>query len=497
MAIDTLEAAVAEVTALKRELDHRRHDVDKRDAYYRGKHKLAYASPRWQEYHADRYRNFSDNWCGVVADSPSERLRVNGIRLDSSSELSAAERELWDAFERNDFDAQSSQGFLSSIVASRSFVIVWDDGSGDGEPEISWETAAEVIVGYDRERRRKRRSALKCWTDGDIELATLYTPDYVWKFSRPIARQGLSGSGLTVVHDWNPLDRSWSPREVPGEPWPLPNPLGEVPVVEYPNRPILHGEPISDIAGVMAMQDAINLLWAYAFNAADFASFPQRVVMGAEPPKIPILDSNGQKVGEQAVDLKKLAQDRLLWLTSPNAKVGEWSPAELTAYTDIVEVGVGHVAAQTRTPQHYLIGKMANLSAEALKAAETGLVKKVEESQLFSNAPIRETARLMALVRGDAKLADLASRARVVWRDAESRSEAQLVDALAKLKDIGFPFAWIATRYGLSPSEVAEVLAMRADDTEQLLAGDVSAMFAPKPTDPVADPMMSPAGGVA
>lgn len=35
-----------------------------------------------------------------------------------------------------------------------------------------------------------------------------------------------------------------------------------------------------------------------------------------------------------------------------------------------------------------------------------------------------------------------------------------------KLKDIGFPFEWLALRYGLTPTEVANVVAMREREAE-------------------------------
>lgn len=456
MPITTASEAVAAVQRLHRVLTSRAGEAARLDDYYRGKHRLAFASDKWREFHADRYRDFADNWCGVVANSPAERLRVTGFRLDDSAAMTEVERGLWGHWQRNDLDGQSSQGFLGSIVTGRSAVVVWDDGANDGVPEVSWESATQVVVDYDESHRRRRRAALKVWRDGDHEHATLYTAEALWKFTRR------EWSGLIVGSD-----RSWEPRDGEDDVWPLPNPLGVVPVVEFANRPMLGGEPISDIAGTTAMQDAVNLLWAYLFNAADFASFPQRVVMGQEPPKVPILDANGQKVGEVPVDLKKLAQDRLLWLTGQNTSIGSWPAANLQAYTDIVEVAVGHIAAQTRTPQHYLIGKMANLSAEALKAAETGLVKKVEESQLFFGPAVREVFRLMALVAGDDAAAGAAAAGRVQWRDPESRSEAQLVDALLKLQTIGFPFEWLAERYGLAADELARIVAMRETDRVQ------------------------------
>jgi hypothetical protein len=54
----------------------------------------------------------------------------------------------------------------------------------------------------------------------------------------------------------------------------------------------------------------------------------------------------------------------------------------------------------------------------------------------------------------------------VLWADAESRSHAQMADALLKLKQLGFPFEWLALRYGLTPTEVADVMALRAAELE-------------------------------
>ena len=44
---------------------------------------------------------------------------------------------------------------------------------------------------------------------------------------------------------------------------------------------------------------------------------------------------------------------------------------------------IQHVAAQTRTPPHYLLGAMGSFpSGESLKATETGLVAKVRRKML-------------------------------------------------------------------------------------------------------------------
>ena len=492
------DEALAQVKYLYGKLSQRRGKVELVESYYRGIQRLRFASDKWAEYNADRYRDFADNWCAPVANSSSERLRIDGFRLDKDPKVSDTEQALWRDWQANDMEAQSSQGFLHSLIARRSYVLVW--GSDEDEPVATWERADQVIVDYDDERPGKRVAALKTWCDDDREYATLYTDDQVWKWERSRSYIGQTGpeqllprmagyefferdsneprgSGLLVpVTD----SEGWRPREVRGEANLMENPLGVVPVVEFPNRPMLGAEPLSDIGGTIAMQDAVNLLWAYLFAAADFASMPARVVLGQEPPKLPILNEQGEKVGEKTVDLKKLAEDRILWLTGANAKIGQWDAAKLDVFTQIIETAVTHIAAQTRTPPHYLIlGKgMVNVNAEGMKAAEAGLVAKVNEQQLFFSPSAREVFRLFALVRDNKAVAEQARFGQVVWKDAENRSEAQLVDALQKLAALGFPFQWVAERYGLSQPEVLRLLEMREAEQAASPSGKLAGMLA-------------------
>ena len=451
----TPEQAALKVKVLYKQLAERRPEVVRLNDYYAGKQPLAYASDQWRSFHQDRYRGFADNWCGVVANSPSERLRVDGFRVgDAADPVTEAERELWRWWRLNEMDGQSSQGFLQSIIARRSAVLVW--GNRNDEPVVTWEHPEQVFIEYDPADPRVRRFGLKAWVEDDRENATLYTPDEVWKFSRP-------SSALTLSAD----AKNWQPREVVGESWPLVNPFGLLPLVEFPNRPMLGRGPMSDIDGTVAMQNAINLLWAYLFTAADHASMPARVVMGQEPPKIPILDDSGNKVGEKPVDLAALAQGRLLWLTGQNTKIGQWDSAKLDVFTEVINRAVRHTAAQTRTPVHYIVGELNNVNGETLIAGETGLVKKVEESQLFFGPAVREVFRLISLVRGDSGLAEACRLGDVMWKDAETRSQSQLADALLKWRDVGFPFQWLARKAGLSQTQIEDVLAMReaeADD---------------------------------
>ncbi|MFK4797796.1 phage portal protein [Streptomyces sp. MPA0124] len=457
----TLEQALSLVQLLEAELIQRSPAIIRHNDYYRGKHPLHFASDEFAKFHGDRYRDFSDNWTQVVADSPVERMTVTGFLASGETD---ADRELWKVWQVNGLDADSQLGFLGSVANARSFVLVWGDPDDPDMPVVTFEDASQCVIAYEPGSRRKRRAALKRFQDGDMDCATLFLPDEVWKFSRPrLIQDNAQSPQMTDVDE--ELKR-WKPREIPSEPNPQPNPMGVVPMVELPNKPVLVGDPISDIGGVIAMQDAINLLWAQLFTAADYASFPQRVILGVDRPMIPKLNDKGEVVGKQPVDLEKFAVDRVMMFNGKDARIAEWQAANLTMYTNLIEVQVGHLAAQTRTPQHYLVGKMANLAEGALLAAETGLVKRTEEKQTWSGQGLREMARLIALARGEYAKAEAMRAGRVLWKDAESRSHAQLADALLKLKQLGFPFKWLALRYGLTPTEVADIMVMRMEELE-------------------------------
>jgi hypothetical protein len=323
---------------------------------------------------------------------------------------------------------------------------------------------------------------LKTWVDEDKEYATLYTPDELWKFERP--RQSAVNerdSQSKQAQTGYASEGGWQARIIQGDAtWPLRNPLGVVPVVEFANRPTLKGDPVSEIQGVMPMQDAINLLWAYLFLAADYASMDARVILGTEPPKIPILDKEtGAVIGTRPVDMKDLRERRLVTLSGSDAKIDSWKAAQLDIFTDTIEIAVGHIAAQTRTPPTYLVSNkgISNVNGDGLKAAEIGLNKKAGEFITFTDPSLRELSRLVALVLDDQKLAQATRLSKWVWANPEIRSEAQMADALLKNKQTGYPLEYILELDGKSPSEISRIMDMiKAEQSAALDFGVESAL---------------------
>lgn len=455
-------------------LNNRRPSIDKYEQYQRGEQPLSFATAEWKKQNAERYSGFSDNWCGPVVAAEAERIRYTGMKMADAAQAKL----LHEHWLRNELDMQSSQGFVTTLTATRSFAIVWGDRKTDA-PIVTWEHPSNVEIEYDWENPLIRKAALKTWVDETKEYATLYTPDQIWKFERNRMKMAQEQeSQAQQSRTGTAADGGWTMRYVPGDAtWPLANPLGVVPVVEVPNRPTLKGDPVSEIQGVIPMQDAINLLWAYMLLAADYASMEARVVLGSAPPMIPQLDGNGKKIGEKPLDLQILREKRITYLSDPNAKIDSWKAAQLDVFTNAIDVAVGHIASQTRTPPTYLVSKtgMSNVNGEGLKASEIGLNKKVLEFQSFAGPALREVNRLIALVIGDEALASAVQLGKVTWMNPEIRSEAQLADMLVKKKSIGYPLEYLMELDGIEPLEIDRIIEMKKAEDEVLLGGGVQA----------------------
>lgn len=442
----TPDEAVAAVERLSSQLDSRRPDIEAHLGYYRGDTgKLTFASEKFAEFFTQRYKNFSDNWCMPVAQAPAERITFLGVRPFGADR---ADENVQRAWVSNDADAGFSESALVTEITGRSFSLVHPASSPDEDPRLTWEHPSKAIVethpvtGVDR-------LGMVTWRDGDDDFATLYTPDEVWRLVKRAVASDEDDERLI----------GWAVRsDIPET-----NPLGEVPLTELPTGGLLDDKPISGIAGVEAMQDAINLVWAYQLNALDLASLPGRVVLNSDVPEIPVLDKDGQDTGaRRPVDLEKLIHEKILWIPGDNASIAEWTAANLEVFSGVIERAVEHVAAQTRTPPHYLVAKMVNTAAEALNVAEAGLVSKTRERITYMSRGMRKTARLIAKAQGapDARIKAL-SAGKLLFADVQYRSEAQKADAMVKYRTIGFPFEWIAEQFGLEPDEVARVVAMR------------------------------------
>ena len=165
-----------------------------------------------------------------------------------------------------------------------------------------------------------------------------------------------------------------------------------------------------------------------------------------------------------------MAVNKILIAEENGAKCGQFAAADLTGYLKGKEADVHDIAAITSTPPHYLLGSMVNLSAEALKAAEAGLIHKIYQRRRFLEEGLERTMRLAGSPR----------RRRA--SSAEPRStEGELVDALVKMSTLGVPRGVLWRRWGATPQEIERWRQLNEDALDRAMSGDLAAEYGPKP----------------
>lgn len=441
---------------LGKQLDDRKKELQRYDDYYEGKHPLAFATIKFETAFGDLFKGFSDNWCELVVDAVAERLKVEGFRTNDK----AGNRKAWGYWQANNLDSDSLLAFNTALVQSEAYTLIWADPDTEA-PVITVESPTQVAVAMEAGSRRKRTAAVKRWVDDDgYQLATVYLPDEVYKYR---SRRPVTGFGGQYYAGEPQL---WVDRPARGsEPWPLPNPLGLVPVVPLVNRPRLLKCGVSEIKRVMPLQDAVNKMVEDMLVASEFGAAPQRWATGLEVPVDPIT--------KKPLDVFEHMINRLWTNKKAEGKFGQFDQTDLTIFVKAIEMLVQHIASQTRTPPHYFALSGQFPSGESIKSAETGLVAKVGQKMVHFGESLEETIRISFLVDGDTKRASF-SGMETIWGDPESRSEAEHVDAVLKKKALGVPDEQLWEDVGYSPQQIEAFKQMRADAPRPVLPMPVS-----------------------
>jgi hypothetical protein len=435
---------------LDKQLDEQRRRFRFFDDYYTGHHPLPKAPEKAKEAYRRWLKMSRSNWCELIVNARVERLAVQGIRYGQDQ---AADEEAWRHWQANRMDRGSKQVHLEAVVGGESYVMVAPTGTP--VPLILPEHPTQMTVATSAAAGGQREAAWKKWEDESGYLfATLYLPDEIRKYrSTRLAKDIKNGSKI-----------EWENRTVEGEDWPAENPLGVVPVVPFRHRDRMLTGGLSVLDSVVDIQDRINDTTFYRKMAEFHSGYRQRAASGlaleTDPetglPKLPF---------DPGVDR--------VWVSeNPETEWHEFAQTDLSGYLEGVEADVKAMAAITSTPPHYLLGEMVNLAAEALKAAEAGLVSVVRDQMIDLGESWEEVHSLAFLAAGNREKAEVVD-AEVIWRNPEFRTEGQLVDALTKMATLGVPQEVLWERWGASPQEIARWKAMQAMDG---LLSDVQAL---------------------
>jgi hypothetical protein len=418
--------------------------------YYDAEQPLTFSTSDFIAAYGSQFGEFRDNWMTVVVEAMEERLDIQRIRFRSEDgeideELTAR---IWSILLQNELEELQMDTYNGALVESRSYLLVWP--TDDGGARVDYQPAQNMLVSYHPDDDRVIDRAIKRWitADGGQRL-TLYTRDFLYKYKIPPT--GNQDPDDVVPRDtgWQPLDTSES-----GDPaWPLPNPFGEVPIVEFSNR----GHR-SELRDVIPLQDALNKTLTDMMVAQEYQS--QKIIY--------IVTSNEEPDGGW------IAAPGTVWHIQPEVTFdGEVLPVEVGAidagnpdgFIAATETFLQHIAAISRTPSHYFYlsskqgGRGDAPSGEALRVAETGLLKKIQALQRLWGLRWIRVARLIAMTQNNFN-EETTALGETIWTHPMAHFMSILIEeASDMIERLGLApqFAW--RHIGLTEEEIEEALA--------------------------------------
>jgi hypothetical protein len=441
------------------------------NAYYEGVQPLSYMHPKLLETLGARLRAVIVNWPRLAADSVEERLDVEGFRLPAKEGAAPeeADGETWRVWQANDLDEWSQQAHVDAMVMRRSFAVVGSNADDENTPLVTVESPLQMYAEIDP-RTRKPRAALKRWTERYLETntsvlrdaaqysdhATLYLPD------------------RTI---WYERDTGWKVIEEDV------HNLGEVPVEPLVNRKrLMYPLGVSELVDVIPLSDAACKIATDMMVSAEFHAMPRRWALGFGEEDF--TDEAGNAINPWE------AVAGLIWRSEKSAKddgvsVGQFPEADLRNFHETLNQLAKLVASLTGLPPHYLGFTTDNpASADAIRSAESRLVKRAERKQRGFGGSWERVARLVNRFQtGDWD--PRFKQVETLWREASTPTFAQKSDAAQKLVASGIiprEAAWEDLGYSASRQARLQEMFDREDPVlQQLVRGATPPAAQPVP----------------
>lgn len=227
--------------------------------------------------------------------------------------------------------------------------------------------------------------------------------------------------------------------------------LGYTPVTQLSNTLAIHGEPQSSVeAAIPVYQRIVDATFTLQM-VQRYGAFPQKWMAGGEIGK----NADGTSAVRSSVDSLLHARGE----SGETARFGTFEAANIEQVVGALDAHIKHLFAMCQVPSHYALGTIANLSAEAITAAESGYFRNLTDRQMSIGEGYEQAMRTAAAILGDeASASDLSSQ--VHWADVSSRSLAQISDAVVKLATVGAPLEMLfAMIPGWSKTDVIEAAA--------------------------------------
>ena len=330
--------------------------------WYNGEHNVP-LTDRQREYLAvDPLFEWSLNYLRLPVELCVERLSIEGF--DGPEGIGGEGGLIDEWWTSGRMDATQSQVHRAAIRDGDTYMLVeWDDANG--RPIFSHEPAHDgeegMKVHYLSNLRREMTMASKAWSESrfneagtvdTVQRLNLYLPDRVEKYEN-------------VGQGWVPY------RENPSDPWPIPWPVGIIPVVHFRWRDDGGNWGESEQEPLIPLQMAINKAALDEMETADKTGAQLLTLTGATWPA----DAPTVRAG----DVLSVSEAAASWGTVP--------PGDLSQLRERISDYIVRMAQIAHIPLQYFQVSGQIASAETQAADDSQLVAKVaSEAVSLGNA---------------------------------------------------------------------------------------------------------------
>lgn len=402
------------------------------------------------------------NYMALVVDKMAGRLNVESIESDDEKTANYIKEVL----DRNDFESIQGMMWRGAVRDGDSYAMV--------DPLTMKWTVEPAYDGFSGVCAIMKQGqdfpvwACKLFSQADLDLSesepsttvtmkvTVYQPSRITYWKAESGTQQVESDGE---------EKQWA--------------LGSVPVVHYANAKdsyTQYGE--SEIRKAKPAQDIVNRTLHSMVMASEFSAFKVAYSIGVE------LDKSGITPGavlnlvlkdQTGKVLTELTADQIEWLKA--VRIGELEATDITQYTNQLEKIVMQITQITSTPI-YGVTFSGNLSGEALKQLEIGLVGKCQRFQKENSAAVKQLIELTANMQrtfansygNPPKIAPM----KVVWGSPEIRdnvvdkkyNETQIMwQTIANVQSANpyIPTETILKSFGKSDSEIKDYLSQKEE----------------------------------
>lgn len=429
--------------------------------YHDGDHDLSFATPRYESTFGQLFSSFSYNRCAVVVDAHADKLAVETFVAEHEAATEIAS----DIWMRNMMDQRAGEVHKEAFRAGDGYCIVWPETNlvtidGAAVPTIWPQKASHIRVHYDDERPGLITLASKAWMLHSKRMRlNLYFPDRIEKYIT--STRAHSG----IPHAAGAFER----YEADGEPWPVPNLWGVVPVFHFANNADTGDYGRSELRDVIPLQNALNKVLTDIILTSELAGFPQKVILGIDG-----MDPSNQDA------LKRLEGGLNKIFTIPTGagdspvSITEFSAANLIQLVAVAELFDKTISRTSRVPVHFLQMSGDFPSGAALRTAESPFTSKIEDRQVaFGNV----WENVMALALRQAGMENTEGL-RVVWKPAAPMTPDESWNLAVAQKAAGMPFAAILREMGKSQDEIDQIMLDKDAAVEQAMRAFDGGAFA-------------------